>query len=100
MKFRRSDFVEPRLKVHHLDEGYAWVQKMRGFVEDPNEEFSGNRRFQAREASHPCNHASRSMDSSYLGLFSIFGLISGFKMLERVKGLFGRKKAQNLTFFA
>ena len=100
MEFRRSDFVELRLKVHHLDEGYAWVPKMRGFAEDPNEESSGNRRFQAREASHLFNNSLRGRDSSYLGLFSIFWMIFGLKMLERVKGLFGRKYAQNPTFFA
>ena len=39
-EFHRSDFVRPRFKVHRLNEGYAWVPKMRGFTEDPNEEFS------------------------------------------------------------
>ena len=38
-KFRQSKFVGPRTKVHHMDEGYVWVPKMRDFVEDPNEEF-------------------------------------------------------------
>ena len=45
---------------------------MRGFTEDPNEEFSGNQRFRAKEASHPYYHASRGRDSSYLGLFFTF----------------------------
>ena len=51
-EFRRLDFVEPRLKVHRLDEGYGWVQKMRGSTEDPKKEFSVNRRFLVREASY------------------------------------------------
>ena len=66
------DFVGARLKVHHLVEGCKWVQKMRGFAEDPNKEFSGNQRFQTREASHLCNHASRGKDSSYSGFSSHF----------------------------
>ena len=37
--FCRSKFVEPRTKVHRIDEGYAWVPKTRGFVKDQNEEF-------------------------------------------------------------
>ena len=71
-EFRRSKFVEPRVKVHLLDEGYVWVPKRRGFIKDPKEEFSGNQRFRAREASHPCYHALRGRDSLYLCLFFIF----------------------------
>ena len=37
-EFRRLEFVEPRTKVHLLDEGYAWVPKKRDFTEDPKEE--------------------------------------------------------------
>ena len=33
-KLRWSDFVEPRTKVRHIDEGYAWVPRMRDFTED------------------------------------------------------------------
>ena len=29
-----SEFVEPRFKVHLLDEGYAWVPTTRSFTED------------------------------------------------------------------
>ena len=50
-----------------------WVPKRRDFTEHPKEEFSRNQRFRAREASHLCYHASRGMDSSYLGLFFTFG---------------------------
>ena len=72
---------------------------MRGFAEDPKYEFSGNRRFRAREASHPCNHVSRGRDSSYSNFSSHFGLNFGLKMVEGFKGLFGQKNAQNPTFF-
>ena len=34
-----SKFVGPRMKVHHIDEGYAWVPKTLYFSKDPNEEF-------------------------------------------------------------
>ena len=51
-EFYLSEFVEPRVKVHLLDEGYVWVPKRRGFNEDPNEEILGNQRFRAREASY------------------------------------------------
>ena len=37
-KFCRLEFVEPRIKVHCLDEIYVHVQKMRDFTEDSNEE--------------------------------------------------------------
>ena len=51
------------MKVHIHEEGYAWVPKMRGFIEDPNEDIW------ARKASHLCCYASRGKDSFYLGLF-------------------------------
>ena len=41
----RSKFVEPSVKVHLLDKGYAWVPKMRDFTEDPREEISENQKF-------------------------------------------------------
>ena len=44
-EFCQSDFVGPRLKVHCLDKGYAWVPKKRDFTEDPKEEISGNQIF-------------------------------------------------------
>ena len=34
-----SKFVRPRMKVHLLNEGYAWVPKTRDFAEDSSEEF-------------------------------------------------------------
>ena len=39
MGFRRSEFIGPRTKVHHINKGYAWVPKTWDFTEDPNEEF-------------------------------------------------------------
>ena len=69
LEFYRSEFVEPRVKVHLLDEGYACVPKMEDFTEDPMEETLGNQGFLAREASYLCYYASRGSDSSYFGLF-------------------------------
>ena len=44
-EFRRSEFIEPGVKVHLLDEGYTWILKRRDFTEDPNEEILGNQSF-------------------------------------------------------
>ena len=38
------------MKVHLLNEGSAWVPKMRDFTEDPREEISGNQNFRDWEA--------------------------------------------------
>ena len=38
-EFRQSKFIGPRMKVHRIDKGYAWVPKTLDFAEDPNEEF-------------------------------------------------------------
>ena len=46
-EFCRSKFIEPRIKVHRLDEGYAHVPKRRDFTEDTKEEIWGNQRFWA-----------------------------------------------------
>ena len=37
-EFRRSEFVEPRTKVHLLDEGYTWILKTLDFTNDSSEE--------------------------------------------------------------
>ena len=37
-EFRRLEFYEQRVKVHLLDEDYAYISKMGDFKEDPNEE--------------------------------------------------------------
>ena len=44
-KFRWLEFVESRVKVHLLDEGYACVPKRRDFTEDPNDEIWINQSF-------------------------------------------------------
>ena len=66
MKFCRSDFVEPRTKVHHIDKGYAYVLEIRDFGEDPKKEISKNQRFRDREVFYSCFYALRGRDSSYL----------------------------------
>ena len=43
IKFYGSVFVEPRTKVHRINERYAWIPEKRDFVEDPSREISGNR---------------------------------------------------------
>ena len=67
------EFIEPRVKVHLLDEGYAYTSKRRDFTEDPNEEISGNQGFRVREASYPCYYTLRGRDSSYSDLFPPYG---------------------------
>ena len=37
------------MKVHLLDENYAWVPKRRDFPEDPEEEILGNQNFRDYE---------------------------------------------------
>ena len=63
------------MKVHLLDEGYAYIPKRRDFTEDPKEEISGNQGFQAREASYPYYYTSRDKDSSYFDLFSTLRVV-------------------------
>ena len=36
------EFVGLRTKVHHLDEDYVWVPKMKDFTEDPKKEIWGD----------------------------------------------------------
>ena len=69
LEFRRLKFVEQRVKVHLLDEGYVYIPKIREFTKDPKKEISGNQGFRDREASYPCYYASRDTDSFYSGLF-------------------------------
>ena len=38
MELHWSVFVEPRTKVHHIDEGYTWVPRTRDFAEYPRKE--------------------------------------------------------------
>ena len=69
------------MKVHLLDKGQTWVQKRKGFTEDPKEEISGNQGFRAREASYPCYYALRGKDS--------FWLISWKMWCRSPKAMFG-----------
>ena len=50
-KFHRSEFIEPRTKVHRLDESYACVPKTRGFTKDLNERFGEIKGFELRRCS-------------------------------------------------
>ena len=72
MEFRQLEFIETRIKVHRLDEGYVHIPKRRDFTKDPKEEISKNQIFQAREAYYPCYYVSKGRDSSYFGLFLLF----------------------------
>ena len=51
MKFCRSEFVEPKVKVYLLNEGYTCVKKKkkRDFTEDPKEEIWKNQSFRDYE---------------------------------------------------
>ena len=44
-EFRQLEFVEPRTKVHRLDEGYTFLPKTRDFAENPKEEIWGKSKF-------------------------------------------------------
>ena len=72
-KFHRSEFVKTITKVHRLDEGNAYIPKMRDFTKDLKEEILRNQRFRAREASYQCYCTSRGRDSSYLVYFQPWG---------------------------
>ena len=63
------------MKVHLLDKGYAYKQKIRDFTEDLKKEISGNQGFQVKEASYPFYCTSRGRDSSYFGLFSTLRVV-------------------------
>ena len=51
-EFLQLEFIELRVKVHLLDEGYVYIPKERDFTEDQKEEVSGNQEFWAGEASY------------------------------------------------
>ena len=90
------EFDEPRVKVHLLDKGHAYIPKRRDFTEDTKEEISGNQGFQAREASYPCYYASRGRVLSTLVYFYLKGPdLSGFGL----KGLFGTNLRGCLALF-
>ena len=45
------------MKVHLLDEDYAWIPKRRDFTKVLNEEILGNQGFRDKEASYLCYYA-------------------------------------------
>ena len=63
------------MKVHLLNEGYAYIPKMRDFTEDSKEEILGNQGFRAREASYPCY---------YCGLLWLVVCFVGISMLQLI----------------
>ena len=99
-----SDFVGPQTKAHRIDEGYALVLKRKDFDEDPKEEIQGKSKFlglrRVIRTSYRLGYASRGRASSNSGFSLHFFADFWVKMVERVKGLFRKKNAQNLMFFA
>ena len=86
MGFHQSEFVEPTVKVHLLDESHAYIPKRKDFTEDPKEEISGNQGFWAKEASYLCYYASRGRVLFTLVYFYLNGAdLKDFGF----KGLFG-----------
>ena len=73
---------------------------MKDFDEDPKEEIKGKSKFLGLGGvlgtSYWLDYVSRGRDSSYFGFSSHFWV----KIVERVKGLFGQKNAQNSMFSA
>ena len=100
MEFRRLEFVEPRTKVHRCGEGYAWVPKRKDFTKDSKEEIWRKSKFSSLEGVLETSYYSTTLQE--VGILHTLVLVPIFrlKMVERVKGLFGQKDAQNLTFFA
>ena len=94
--FRQSEFVEPRIKVHILNEGHAYIRKRRDFTKDPKEKILGNQEFRAREASYPCYYASSGRVLPTLVYFYLKGAnLNGFGL----KGLFGTDLRDCLALF-
>ena len=66
------------MKVHLLDEGYAWVPKPQDFSKDSSEEF-GKSKVSCLGSVHGTSkiffYTPRGRDSSYFGLFFIIGAV-------------------------
>ena len=77
-KFCSSEFVEPRIEVHILNESYAWIPKSWDFAEDSSKEF-GKSKVSSLGSVHGTSYiffyAPRDRDFSYFGLFSIIGAV-------------------------
>ena len=92
-------FIGPRTKVHRIDEGYAWVPRTRVLAEDLRKEIQEIKVGGFRRLPTHSSTLEEIRDSSYYG-FSLH-IFADFwvKMVERAKGRFGEKNAQNPTFF-
>ena len=69
---RESEFVEPRVKVHLLGEGYAWIPKTKDFDEHPKKEIHpGKLKFSSLGGvlgtSYRLDYALRGRNSAYSG---------------------------------
>ena len=88
-KFRRSKFIGPRTKVHRINEGYAWVSKMRDFAKDPNEEFEKSKVSglgSVHEASKGFFYAPRGREFFLLGFIFHFW-VENSRMFEFMLGV-------------
>ena len=72
-EFHRSVFVGPRIKVHRIDKGYAWVPRKKDFAKDPRREFWEIKVIGFRRLPTHVSMLQEVRDSSYLDLLSIFG---------------------------
>ena len=89
---------EQRTKVHLIVDDYTCLLEKKDFAKDLREEFGGNRGFRFRKC--PRDFLQQLLHSSYSSFSSHFWADFWVKMVERVKGMFGQKNAQNPTFFA
>ena len=84
------EFVGPKMKVHLLEEGYAWIPKTQNFVENSSEKF-GKSKVSGLGSVHWTSwgffYSLRGRDSSYFGLFFILRAVW---LCFMPKGLFGR----------
>ena len=74
----RSEFIEPRTKVHLYDESYALVLVTKDFIEDSSEEFEKSNVSDlgsVNETSYSFFYAQRGRNSPYFGLFFILGAV-------------------------
>ena len=95
MGFHWSEFVEQRVKVHLLDEGYVWVPKGKDFDEDLKEEIRGKSKFSGLRGVLRTSYRFSTLKEvgilSTLVLVSIFLLILGLKWWNVLRVCLGRK---------
>ena len=91
--FRQSKFIRPRVKVHLLVKGYAYVPKSRDFTKNPKEEIWGKSNARAWEVFLRLpTHSSTLQEVEILLTLVYFhpkGLILGEMLCRGPKGLFG-----------